>query len=542
MVATENVSPEEDRMRHFHRTLVALGLLAVGGSFYAAGCADDCADTLTCGEPPGTDSGSGGSDGSGGSGGSGGSTPLACIPKSNQEQNGVVVKDECGVFVRLAGDDLAAGTKSKPFATIARAIEVAKALPARRIYVCAESFAESLDIPSGIEIYGGLNCAGAWTYSGKRTTIAPQADLVPLRFIRENSQKIHLEDVDARAADAEQPGGSSIAAIADAVPLELVRSELFAGAGAPGEDGITPEGEVSPTSPNDVEIAGKTGNNACMGGGLGNVGPTGTMNPYCPVSISGSGGTGQETMGGNGGDGQPLPDPNPSKFGAGGVGAVSASGCQYGQKGQTGDEGTPGSGANKPTDLGSIDLAGYAGVNGTDGSIGTPGQGGGGGGAAKGKAGCYGAAGGSGGAGGCGGKGGTGGRAGGSSIALISVGATLLFTDVKLTASDAGEGGEGGEGQLGGVGGLGGMGGVPGAAGSGTIAACGGADGGFGGNGGKGGGGHGGHSIGIAWKTLAPTALPAGSITIGNAGNGGVGMDPDGNGAAGTAAEVLEIP
>jgi hypothetical protein len=515
-----------------HWTFLSFGLVAIGAAVHAVGCR-----TNGCNVDPDCDGPNTTSDGGGGS------TPDSCIPKLNQEENKVAVKDECGVFVRLAGDDMAAGTKSKPFATIAHAIEDAQTSGSNRIYVCAEIFTESLEVPSGVEIYGGLNCAGgAWSWSGKRTTIAPTADLVPLTFIRADDRKIHLEDVDARAADAEKPGGSSIAAIAGDVPLELVRSDLVAGTGAAGENGTTPEGEVIPTSPDDPEIAGMPGNNACTGGGSGNVGPMGTTNPHCPTSISGNGGTGKEAMGDPGGDGQPFPDPNPSKFGVGGVGAVGASGCQGGQKGQAGAEGTPGSGANKPSDLGMIDLGGYTGISGTDGAIGAPGQGGGGGGAAKGKLNCHGAAGGSGGAGGCGGAGGTGGKAGGSSIALISVGATLLFTEVKLTAGSGGLGGDGGNGQLGGVGGTGGKGGVPGAMGSGTIAACNGGDGGSGGNGGKGGGGHGGHSIGIAWKGLMPTELPAGTITIGTAGNGGVGTEANGSGAAGAAIEVLEIP
>jgi hypothetical protein len=514
-----------------HWTLLSFGLVAIGAAVHAVGCR-----TNGCNVDPDCDGSTPAQDGGGGS------TPESCIPKLNQEENKVAVTDECGFFVRLAGDDTAAGTKSKPFATIAHAIETAKASPTRRIYVCAEIFPEALVIPSGIEIYGGLNCAGAWSYSGKRTTVAPTADLVPLTFVREDQSKIHLEDVDARAADAEKPGGSSIAALADAVPLELIRSDLVAGSGALGANGTTPEGQVLPMTADDLQIAGMSGNNACMGGMNGNVGPMGTTNPYCMSSKSGSGGTGLEAEGKDGTAGTLQPDPNPNKFGAGGVGAVGASGCQDGQKGADGTEGTPGTGANKGTDLGSIDLAGYVGVNGTDGAMGAPGGGGGGGGAAKGKPGCYGAAGGSGGAGGCGGKGGTGGRAGGSSIALVSLGATLLFTDVKLTAGSGGNGGDGGNGQSGGVGGVGGKGGVPGVAGSGTNPACNGGTGGAGGSGGKGGGGHGGHSIGIAWKTLAPAELPMGSITFGNPGNGGLGTDAGANGGAGTAIEVLEIP
>lgn len=462
--------------------------------------------------------------------------PATCVPA----QSSAPVDDSCGVFVSSSlGDDAQSGSKSAPVATLARALQLAEASNGR-VYACAEAFAAALALSSGafIFIYGGLDCAAGWAHAGggAKTSIAPGPDQVPLTL--SGGGTFHLEDIAAKAADAALPSGSSIALIAEIGPtgaLELVRSALVAGAGAPGEHGTTPFPSDEPKDPADLQIAGRPGNNACMDGAAGNLGPMGTTNPYCPTSVSGRGGTGQEVMGGNGEAGVPSVDPNPSGFGLGGMGAAGPSGCQDGMKGISGSDGLTGTGAS---DMGVISLAGYMGTSGTDGASGAPGQGGGGGGAAKGKAFCQGAAGGSGGAGGCGGKGGTGGKAGGSSIALLSLGSAISLSDVTLTSGQGGAGGDGGLGLPGGVGGEGGKGGVPGATGSGTLAACSGGDGGFGGFGGAGGGGRGGHSIGVAYTGPAPV-LTGATMSIGSSGPGGASSTAKGSGAGGVASDTI---
>lgn len=517
-------------MQRKHWTLVSFGLLAIAAAAHASGCrTGDCIYDPDCG----ADSPTGGM--------GGGSTNVECIPAKNHETNGGPVKDECGYFVRLSGDDVNNdGTaKAKPFATISRAIEAAK-VDKKPIYLCAEIFPEAIEVPKGIEIYGGLNCAASWIYIGatKKTTVAPDPDLIPIKFPNDGEgDKVHMEDIVALAADATIPGGSSIAAIADSVTIELVRSELIAGAGKFGDDGTTPADPIGPTDPTDAAIAGKSGQNACMGGANGNPGGETVINALCETS-GGAGGTGKEMLGENGTDGQPLPSPNPQNYGIGGTGA-GASNCKSGQNGALGESGTLGLGAT--VDNGIIDFDGYRGVNGAAGAAGRPGQGGGGGGAAKGKTNCHGASGGSGGAGGCGGKGGSGGQAGGASIALISLGATLVFDTVTLTSADGGSGGGGGLGQQGAIGGNGGMGGLGATGAMPTLTACNGGNGGSGGTGGRGGGGRGGHSIGIAWKGVAPQEALMDTILIGNAGNGGVGDDATNAGEDGQAVKTLEF-
>ncbi|NUQ75047.1 MAG: PGRS family protein [Polyangiaceae bacterium] len=503
-------------------TLVALaGVISapVGGCFPFE-FLDDCERLLAC-------SGSA-TLGAGGSGGGGGVNP-ACVPSASSAPVG----DSCGVFVSLSGDDGAKGTQASPVKSLAKAIELAQGA-GKPVYACAEAFSEAVEVPAGVTIFGGLACDDGWSYVGEKTktTIAGGADEIAMRLLGGDGTT-RLEDVKVIAADAMALGGSSIAVLADGAAAEFARCEFVAGAGRDGENGQTPSEAVGPSDPNDPAIKGAAGAAACMGAGSGNPGGFGAINALCNTSSGGDGGKGLESAGGNGDDGLPIPDPNPTNKGLGGAGDTG-SGCEPGAQGANGAQGMGGTGA---ADLGTIDSNGYAGPSGGDGLPGGLAQGGGGGGGAKGKVGCNGASGGGGGAGGCAGKGGTGGTAAGSSIALISLNANLLHTDVVLRTAAGGKGGDGGDGQGGGVGGNGGDGGLGDMSAPATFQACNGGKGGQGGSGGKGGGGRGGHSIGIAYTGDTPSTNGV-TFEIGAAGIGGIGADATGNGADGVAEKI----
>jgi hypothetical protein len=513
-------------------------LMAAGAAFAAMGAIagtsacfpfyylDDCEKLGSC--PPTFYSAS-----ASGSGSDGGPDP-ACVPS----QNASGVSDNCGVFVSSsAGDDGNEGSKEKPVATLKAAIELAQAA-GKPVYACAEELAGGVEVPAGVEIYGGLDCKAGWAHVGAttKTTIAGGADEIAVRFLG-GAMTTRLEDVKVSAADAMAPGGSSVAVIAEEITVELTRCEIAAGAGKDGAKGETPTDPVGPSDPNDAAIKGAPGAAACMGLPSGNPGGAGAINLLCNTSRGGDGGKGTEASGDDGIDGKPLPDPNPDGAGLGGTGQM-ASGCKPGEQGANGAIGTSGTGA---TEIGSIDATGYVGAASTDGAPGSPAQGGGGGGGAKGKVACNGASGGGGGAGGCGGGGGRAGKPGGSSIALISLNANLLYEDVVLRTVTGGNGGFGGDGQTGGKGGNGGDGGFGAPDPGGTPDACNGGKGGQGGSGGKGGGGRGGHSIGIAYKGEAPSTDGA-TMETGDAGLGGLGVDAAGNGANGVKADTYEFP
>jgi len=457
--------------------------------------------------------------------------------------------EACGVFVSSTlGSDDNPGTLERPVRTISRAVALAEA-GAQRVYACAEAFHEPVEIPAGVELWGGLDCTNGWTYIGKskKTTIAPEPELIPLRFLP-GEGRAGVIDVRAEAADAVQPSGSSIAALVLAgAAVEIIRSELAAGNGAAGADGAQGGGPGAPYQlPKGAD--GLPGGDACDA----NTVPGGAaVVTACEGvdSISGKGGDGHTTYGADGQDGQPVPENPDGVHGEGGWGQHgSYPQCDSGHVGHSGRDGEHGLGALGP---GRITLAGWQGEKGQDGGDGLPGQGGGGGGGVRGP--LYddcganqpqgGASGGSGGAGGCGGKGGKGGGKGGASIGLLSLSDKVTIRASNIMTGNGGDGGRGGLWQGGGPGGVGGLGGIGWWSGPG----CRGGAGGKGGNGGHGGGGLAGPSVGIAHVTDQPAALEEVTISVGSPGTGGPGGSqtvtlPGTAGADGRQGDALSFP
>ncbi|WP_437896214.1 PGRS family protein [Sorangium sp. So ce124] len=457
-------------------------------------------------------------------------------------RSGSAVDDECGVFVAAAGDDSAAGTKGAPVKTIQHAVALAQQDgTARRVYACAETFEGQVELPGGVALFGGLDCASGWGWIGdnEKTTLSAPEGEIPL-VMRGGDGAVRVEDVQvtARAIDPSNTaarGLSSIAALAEGVAVEMARCTIEAGNAADGTDGeayteAAPAGEQ-----------GNPGKEACSGemifGGGVKQNACGTPDDPSDDSSGGTGGIGQLTEGGAGSPGGPS-----GASGLGGMGERALE-CTTGTAGDEGAAGDPGASA---TGLGALSSSGYAGVPGYAGAAGTTAQGGGGGGGAKGGTAANqcapdsagGASGGSGGPGGCGGKGGLPGGPGGASIALVSLDAALTFDDVSLKTGRGGRGGNGGPGQEGGSGGLGGLGGTLPTGVEDLKAGCSGGPGGKGGNGGNGGGGLGGHSLGIAFRGTPP---PASGLTI-TTGEPGPGGNGDGDSAAtGIKADTQEF-
>ncbi|WP_437645800.1 PGRS family protein [Sorangium sp. So ce362] len=463
-------------------------------------------------------------------------TPAGCVPSENP----MAVDDVCGVFVSSSGNDENTATKDAPMKTLGAALALAEHR-GRRVYACAETFEEAVEVTQGVTIYGGLDCANGWGRAGeqKKTVLTARVGEIPL-VVRGGEAKVRVEDVHVKARGIgpdEQvafAGGSSIAALAEEASVELARCVLEAGDAAAGAEGAAHETSAMGGA------EGNSGGEACTaaivvpGGSVKN--DCGTPEDESDDSRGGSGGNGEADTGLPG-----IPG-TPENLTNGGKGA-GAEVCTDGTAGGKGAEGGPGAGA---TGLGEISARGFTGAAGIDGAKGGTAQGGGGGGGAKGGAGdgkCQneasagGASGGSGGAGGCGGVGGRGGGAGGASIALISLNAALSFEEVTLKTGRGGAGGKGGAGQDGGEGGAGGPGGTKPEAATALNDACSGGAGGKGGPGGSGGGGRGGHAIGIAYTGAAPPVQGA-TVELGEAGQGGTGANAEGEGAAGVKAEV----
>lgn len=488
----------------------ALGVApALGISLLLPGCfADTCWDLLECPQP---------------------SAPPASPEPSCDPAAGALAAECDGVYVSAAlGDDANEGSAALPVRTLGKALAIAQ-IGSRRVYACAERFSEAQIIASGVELWGGLDCAEGWAYVGetRKTIIAPGAGEIPLRVVA-GAGRSTIADVRAEAADAVVPEGSSIAvSIAAEGAADLLRCELIAGRGADGALGRS-GGDLPAEAGDD----GAHGGDACSAGNV--LGGAGAIHACGgATSVGGQGGTGGTSQGGNGTSGSPEPNPNPGGAGLGGTGESNVVLCEHGVPGAAGAIGTHGLGARG---FGSFTSGGWMGIRGEDGADGLPGQGGGGGGGSRGGlARCFanlgGASGGGGGAGGCGGRGGTGGGAGGASIGLLTLSGDVSLRSFSIFTGGGGDGGVGGRGQQGGIGGAGGP---RGAGANMALVACDGGLGGPGGNGGHAGGGLGGPSIGILYLDgHAPGQLDPLEIHVGPAGRGGPGGDPAYPGLAG---------
>jgi hypothetical protein len=534
-------------MRNVHKALTLLGLIVVGAAAQGVACAntvEDCAliGELCPGQTPQASSSSG-------TGGVGGGSLCDLHPKDNP----AAITEECGVFVKpavAAGE----GTRQSPLGTVQAAVAKAAELSKKRVYACIGTFTETVSVPAGMTLFGGLDCAKAWEATDQRSTLKGTADKIPLTLQGDGKSETRIEAWNIEAIDATAAGGSSIAAIAqDSAVVHFESSSLTAGRGMNGMDGMsassTPEPQPLPsTSGKDVACE----NTSMNPGGALNKNECTPENPEIPEkSIGGMGGDGYTSFGLAGQPGQADPVPAVPKGTGGQQGLSNCAMGGDGGNGANGADGQPGASGNAKGSL--APEMGYVGANGGDGTKGLPGQGGGGGGGQKGKDAtpqkpktCAGASGGAGGAGGCGGFGGKGGQAGGSSIALVSINATIKMVGVKLKTSSGGTGGAGGSSQTGAMGGLGGTGG-----GSMTVdfvtmyAGCKGGTGGNGGRGGPGGGGSGGHSIGIAYMGEAPTVdMTTFDVPLDGGGIGGTGGDGNASnnfGASGLSAQTLEF-
>jgi hypothetical protein len=484
-------------------------------------------------------------------------------------------EDRCGIFVAKNGEDKDAGTAEAPVKTFVRAFALAEKGP-MRVYACGEEFPDAIQVPAGVDVWGGLDCLGkprTWTYHPTwHTTLKPPADVLPIDVAGESNPKgaslllnlhgiatategtgrstlamrvgyeaaVRLEHFLLEAGAGAAPGGSAIALLVQQrARVELFDVKLFAGEGANGEESARAIGVYAAAG-----LDGNRGLDACTGD---TVAGGESVESWCGEarSFGGVGGEGLSSSGAAGRPGGEPPATHEEDYGTGGSGQdIDRPSCTDGGRGAPGVDGAYGVGARGP---GAFTAEGWVGVRGTSGGEGLPGQGGGGGGGSRG--GLFdcgerlrgGASGGSGGTGGCGGKGGQGGGSGGASLGLVAYRADVIWEDGEIETRAGGRGGIGGAAQYGGLGGHGGPGGLRV---NGSAPGCDGGPGGYGGDGGPGGGGLGGPSIGIV--SLGEHTLQRTMVTfeVGPAGQGGIGGNPHMPGLAGDDGlrqEILQL-
>jgi hypothetical protein len=434
------------------------------------------------------------------------------------------------LFVAPSGDDAAAGTRQAPLQTIGAAIQRARASALTAVLIADGLYLETLELATGVSLFGGYNAAAGWTRDPDSDALRPEVQATRVAARAETiDEPTWVESIRFHALTPIAPGGSAVAFFAQrSDSLRLRHLELIADAGTAGSAGAP--GFTGPPGP-----IGNPGAPGCEGG----TSPCGA----CGMPKPGLGGQGQCMDGGRGGD------PGLGASGSGSSGLVPAGGGgTAGPGGLPGLPGEPG-GPGGPGLVGAGGIAGVGGIFGPDGlwegapggpgasgGIGRGGGGGGGGGGAS-FGGCpaFGGGGGGGGAGGCGGGGGGGGQGGGGSIALLLRVCSPLVESSHLIAGD---GGTGGSGEVGGTGGSGESGGLGGGAGPGSGAGGEGGDGGGGGLGGGGGGGAGGVAYGVYRAEGSNPTLLGLTFAIGQGGAGGAGAGNGGDGSPGGSGDI----
>ena len=477
----------------------------------------------------------GGTPDGGDDGGDGGVIIGGCDSTKLPTQDSCVIGDTFGIFVSSSlGSASGDGTKAKPYASLNAGIAAAKAAK-KRVYACAEPYAESVTLADGASVFGYFDCSTAWSIGNNHAKV--QSPTSPAATATNISSATRVEAVDLVAPDFTDKSQSSIALLASASPgLTIANATLHAGTGGKGDDGVAGiQLSDSGTTKNGGDSWAK---GYCSG-------------TLCSAPYGGANGGKNTCTNASGHDGYPggtggaaghyisqtdsggityhwYPDNQyPTTGGSPTTGtAQTAQGGVLGpnQPGTTGSDGSNGPSGVNGAAVGTLSATGYASSDGTAGGDGQPGQGGGGAGAvglaltndpdinpqlhpgANG----WGESGGGGGAGGCPGLAGTLGKGGGASVGIIAIQSPITLDTVKIEATNGGAAGASGKPSDPTPGGSGGAHGkytgIPGA-------------GGYGGQGGVSGNGGGGPSIGIAAQGAPPT-LKSSTIAQGSGGAG----------------------
>lgn len=444
-----------------------------------------------------------------------------------------VISDATGIFVSSSlGRDDADGTQAAPIKTLAHALAVAG--DKKYVFACAETFAETVLLPNGARLIGGLPCVGgAWGAPTELSTLnAPSSPAVRATSLSDGAV---LANFRVNAPDAAAAGQSSIGVfVADSKSVRLVGVTVAAGHGGVGSNGGA--GADATGTPADgypgfpaisaVDYESTAGTTKMSGG------PGGTT-----ASKGGKGGSSftGDTFAEDAEDGA-FADAT-AGCGLGGKRSTAGASCIAGQKGCGGAPGTRGAGGGS---VGTLTVSGYVASNaGADGGAGSPGGGGGGGSAGRrtpsSPTQVIGGSGGGGGGGGFPGQAGKAGGAGGASIGIASFNSNVSVTKSTVTTRTGGRGGDAGPGGAGGAGAAPGNGG---SALSGYVNSegCSGGRGGSGGNGGAGGGGGGGPSIGVAFVGTKPALS---EVTINTEPGGGGGASAGYAGSSGARADTM---
>lgn len=473
-----------------------------------------------------------------------------CDPSRLPAQSPCVLHESVGVFVSAAGNDANDGSRARPYGTLKKGIEAAKAA-GRRVYVCAGTYREAtITLLEGVAVFGNLTCqAPGWAVGTEHAILATTMN--PAARAKGIVAETRIEGLDLIAPAGAASGESSIGLIAEnAGGLHFVNARIVASAAAAGTDGFE-AAQMPPTpasfnggafvAPSGCTYDGVPGYYTCSGSkrAAGGVGICVAGDLQLPTNPGGEGGRSgmyrydnpfivrAQRPPGFCGVLATCYSTNESGFPAVATAATNTGAiATYAEAslpvaptsytsalpGGAGAAGTDGANGG----LGALSPEGYVPGDGTQGGHGGAGQGGGGGGgiAPTSTIGTYfsGASGSGGGAGGCPGLAGGAGTGGGASIGLLAIGSALRLDTTSVESAAGGRGGKGSVGSIARPGGAGGSSPAPGLSQ--------GAAGGAGGRAGVSGHGSSGPSFAIAWSGAQPLLAPDSTTMVAPAQSG----------------------
>ena len=433
-----------------HRTAIASGLLfTVVGAIGLGACVSDTAEmppipdgstpTATTSQPPPLPVPEAGADAEDAA-----IAPLPPPPPPKQDE----VTEQFGIFVAANGAPGAAGTRAAPVSTISEGITMAKAAK-KRVYVCAGTYTEALELLPGVSIVGNMDCAtdpAKWTISEANTIVAsPTSPAITARNITVPTRIDGLDVIAPAGTDAE-PSSIGLLAV-DSTGLTFVGGKIEAQRGANGKNAVAPEGFTMRV---DRAPDGGRFPVSCVTGPASV--PCSATTLTTPLNISlarPSAGVGQggkitcmlggspffDSTGGNGGEGRLLGSTAQGEIraprpGTAGTPATTPPAPASGQSSSGGVFGADGFGPGNGEKGNQVVVTSAAGSGG-------PGQ--------SDNSGQYniGSSGAGGGAGGCPGRAADGGGGGGASVAVLSTRSPLRFEKMTLKSGPGGNGGEG---------------------------------------------------------------------------------------------------
>ena len=134
--------------------------------------------------------------------------------------------DSFGVFVSPTGDDANPGTKGKPFKSLAKALGAGKP----RIVACEGEYVGSLDVTTGVSLYGGVSCDFA--KAGGRAKVTASKAEYGIK-IAKVSAAVLFSDVEVLGIAGVAPSESSIGVfVSESTNVQFVRAKIEAADGA----------------------------------------------------------------------------------------------------------------------------------------------------------------------------------------------------------------------------------------------------------------------------------------------------------------------